>query len=111
MTGQTLAEVIAVDLTRGGFIGWLLNSGNSALWASRTPEQETGRVVADAVTAHLAAILADPETVEAVSWGIEGSPTFPAAHSFAQRDILRGYALTEARAAIAVIASRLGVAR
>ena len=109
MTSQTLAEVLAEVLhsteTTGG-------------WWGRPECEEFGRLVAPAVTARLAAILTDPETVEAVAeamYADEKRIVGPerAAIAYAERladDGAREYAYSAARAAIAVIAARIGVA-
>lgn len=60
----TLAGVIATELERGNFLGWLLAQGSSALWAHRTPEQEMARVVAPIAREHILGLLADETLVE-----------------------------------------------
>lgn len=84
MTGQTLAEVLAEPIYRE--------------WGDMVDRRYLIDAIVPAVTAHLAAILADPETVEAVMDAICDSQ----GGDYVSMD--------DARAAIAVIAERLGLA-
>lgn len=88
MTGPSLAEVISPHLTCS---------------CPELIDVDWSTHITAAVTAHLAAILGDPETVKAVAQAIE--PFVPDANW--SRCAVSGHA---ARAAIAVIAERLGVA-
>ena len=104
MTGQTLAEVLfeadRATSAAGNTFGATLASD---------PCRRTYDAMAAAVTAHLAAILADPETVEAVAKVRCGIDPARAPYSDLMQQVVNE-ALDDARAAIAVIAGRLGVA-
>lgn len=58
-TEAELAELIATDLTKRNFFGWLLANGSSPLWAERTPEQEMARMAAAVVAPELERLRAE----------------------------------------------------
>lgn len=56
---ETQKQVIAQDLESSGFLSWLFSNGDNALWAKRTPEQETANVLSSVVARLIADATAD----------------------------------------------------
>lgn len=105
MTGKTLAEVLHNHVFNKALAlclcGLELGGTGHRTHAHRVHQ-------ADAITAHLAAILTDPETVEAVAQ-LLCNLDVKSRHDDLMQQVVNE-ALDDARAAIAVIAARMGVA-